>query len=261
MNQLAKKQSTSVADKIPFAEQVTAYLQKCNTTLNTPAKIVQMDTSWSLSRWSMTHRNMIVTIIIKEIASCVRFFMVKSPFEGEGSEEQLIELVDLIMTNYPDIKLSDVKLIFKKAKLGEYGETYNRLDGPTILRWFKKYYHIRQEHWIDYKEQQIRRQKDMERAELKNADPEGLKKLAKAFGKMASLHRRKKQVLIAESGRYNSLENYCDRNNLDYHQYMKDLDNEIDKYIKSNNIHAKDLIDHIYTWKRLQRLHQINKDR
>ena len=259
MSQLTSTNNTNVAKQIPLAKQISAYVEKCNTSFNTPAKIVQMDRSWSLSRWSMTHKSLITTIIIKEVASCVNFFMVKSPYEGEGSEEQLQELVDLIMSGYPDIKLSDVKLIFKKAKLGEYGEIYNRLDGPTILRWFKKYYEIRLEHWQDYKEQSIQRQKDLEKDTSKTADKEGLKKLAEAYKKMAILHRQKKQHKAEQKIKYSSLENYCQRNDINTKTFMENLDAEIYQYIYREGIEDEKLIDQIYTWKRLQKLHELNK--
>lgn len=46
-------------------------------------------------------------------------------------------------SDYMDIHrtetLEDLVIFFKKARAGAYGEAFNRLDGPTLLDWFKVY--------------------------------------------------------------------------------------------------------------------------
>lgn len=52
---------------------------------------------------------------------------------------QIYETALMIMDLYPYYKLSDINLVFKNAKIGVYGQIYDRLDGQIILSWFAKY--------------------------------------------------------------------------------------------------------------------------
>lgn len=45
----------------------------------------------------------------------------------------------MILSEFGNLTIADVNLIFKRAKMGEYGEFYGRLDGQMILSWFGKY--------------------------------------------------------------------------------------------------------------------------
>ena len=55
------------------------------------------------------------------------------------SDMQVAVTADLIIEEYPYFKLDDLKLAFRNAMKGHYGEVYNRLDGSIILGWLKKY--------------------------------------------------------------------------------------------------------------------------
>lgn len=52
---------------------------------------------------------------------------------------QVAETVNLIIDVYPHYTMYDFKLFFKRAKLGNYGEIYGRVDGQVILSWLNKY--------------------------------------------------------------------------------------------------------------------------
>src|SRR5690606_32117391 len=70
----------------------------------------------------------------------------KSAFgDGETGQRVALETMKLIIEAYPHLIIADIKLVFKSAKLGEYGPVYDRLDGATILEWFKNYDHKRHE--------------------------------------------------------------------------------------------------------------------
>lgn len=45
----------------------------------------------------------------------------------------------MIISEFGNLTIADVNLIFKRAKMGEYGEFYGRLDGQMILSWCGKY--------------------------------------------------------------------------------------------------------------------------
>ena len=55
------------------------------------------------------------------------------------SDTQVAVTADLIIEEYPYFQLDDLKLAFRNAMKGHYGEVYNRLDGQVILKWLKAY--------------------------------------------------------------------------------------------------------------------------
>jgi len=56
------------------------------------------------------------------------------------SPSQIYETATMIMDIYPYYKISDINLVFRKAKVGEFGQVYDRLDGQVILSWFARYH-------------------------------------------------------------------------------------------------------------------------
>lgn len=58
-------------------------------------------------------------------------------------EHQIDECAFLIISEYRNISVADITLIFKNAKLGKYGELYESLSIDKILRWFKDYFDSR----------------------------------------------------------------------------------------------------------------------
>lgn len=56
------------------------------------------------------------------------------------NEGQVVEITFLIAERYYYLKLEELVLVFKKAKMGEYGKTYNRLDVQIIFEWIDKYF-------------------------------------------------------------------------------------------------------------------------
>ena len=56
------------------------------------------------------------------------------------TDVQTQETALLIMEQFYNITVAEVNLIFKKAKIGHFGQIYDRLDGQVILSWFDKYY-------------------------------------------------------------------------------------------------------------------------
>jgi len=49
----------------------------------------------------------------------------------------------MIITEYYNLTIADINIIFKRAKLGQWGQIYDRLDGQIILSWFDKYFQER----------------------------------------------------------------------------------------------------------------------
>ncbi len=55
------------------------------------------------------------------------------------NETQTLEIVFLIAEKYWSLKLEELVLIFKKAKMGDYGKTFNRLDVQIVFEWIEAY--------------------------------------------------------------------------------------------------------------------------
>lgn len=83
-----------------------------------------------------THARAIVVILLSEVVS---FFNASNTM----NDSQVAMTTDLIIEEYPYFKIDDLKLAFRNAMKGRYGEIYNRLDGSVIMQWLKQYNHER----------------------------------------------------------------------------------------------------------------------
>ena len=79
-----------------------------------------------------THARAIVVILLSEV---VDFFNASNTM----NDSQVAMTTDLIIEEYPYFKIDDLKLAFRNAMKGRYGEIYNRLDGSVIMRWLEQY--------------------------------------------------------------------------------------------------------------------------
>jgi hypothetical protein len=59
------------------------------------------------------------------------------------TDEQTQETAMMIVDEYYNLTIADINIIFKRAKLGRWGQIYDRLDGQVILSWFDKYFQER----------------------------------------------------------------------------------------------------------------------
>jgi len=55
------------------------------------------------------------------------------------TETQSVLTASLFLEQYPAESIEDLILCLKKAKVGEYGKIYNRIDGGLIFEWFNRY--------------------------------------------------------------------------------------------------------------------------
>lgn len=60
------------------------------------------------------------------------------------TEVQIDEIAYQIVSNYRNISIADINIIFGKAKRGEYGALYETLSIDKILSWFADYFEQRQ---------------------------------------------------------------------------------------------------------------------
>lgn len=55
------------------------------------------------------------------------------------SSPQIQDAAELILKHYWQLTLGDLKVIFERATMGDYGEIYNRLDISVISKWCREY--------------------------------------------------------------------------------------------------------------------------
>ncbi len=73
--------------------------------------------------------------LVIALVDLIDFFNVTNTF----TDQQINATADLIMQEFYWLKPEDFKLCFNNAKLGRYGQTYNRLDGAVIFEWLNTY--------------------------------------------------------------------------------------------------------------------------
>lgn len=97
----------------------------------------------------------IVVILLSEV---VDFFNASNTM----NDSQVAITTDLIIEEYPYFKIDDLKLAFRNAMKGRYGEIYNRLDGSVIMGWLNQYNRERcaKADVISYNEHKVRVQEE-----------------------------------------------------------------------------------------------------
>lgn len=78
------------------------------------------------------HARAIVVILLSEV---VGFYNASNTM----NDAQVAITTDLIIEEYPYFKIDDLKLAFRNAMRGRYGEIYNRLDGSVVMGWLRQY--------------------------------------------------------------------------------------------------------------------------
>lgn len=55
------------------------------------------------------------------------------------SPTQVAITSEMVVEKYYYLRVAEIKLCFRNAMFGEYGEIYNRIDGSVIFSWLQKY--------------------------------------------------------------------------------------------------------------------------
>lgn len=56
---------------------------------------------------------------------------------------QIDQIAFRVVSEYRNLNLADINLIFTNAKFGEFGEFYDRVTIPMVMKWFKNYFNQR----------------------------------------------------------------------------------------------------------------------
>lgn len=91
---------------------------------------------------------MISDVLKLMVAKTVRAFNITRNIEPQ----QIIDCVETIEQEFYFLKLSEVHLILRDAKMGKYGKLYERIDEPTIIGWFQDYVDKRVTHFTQENE-------------------------------------------------------------------------------------------------------------
>jgi len=105
------------------------------------------------------------------IAEGIAPFKVSNPM----NERDILTTALDVLGSFGTDTLEDLILCFKSARLGLYGQIYNRLDGPTILGWLRKYLETK----YQAKEDQLHNSKTANNDITGTDDPRALAMLSK----------------------------------------------------------------------------------
>jgi hypothetical protein len=73
-----------------------------------------------------------IVLIIEDV---IKFFNLGKTMNAT----QVAQTTDLIIEAFPLFKLDDISLCFRRAKMGNYGAMYDRIDGQIIMNWLYLY--------------------------------------------------------------------------------------------------------------------------
>ena len=94
----------------------------------------------SVSALAKENTEAVVDHIVMMIMEVKKFFMVDRSITTDAS----FQVAHLIVSEFPFLTLEEICVCFNQARKGYYGEDYQRLDGPTIMKWLQSYVRERQ---------------------------------------------------------------------------------------------------------------------
>lgn len=74
-------------------------------------------------------------LVTNAITDLVLFFNVGKTM----SQEQCVEVVELLIKNYSFLRPAELKYCFDKIKMSHYGTVYNRMDGAVVFECIEKF--------------------------------------------------------------------------------------------------------------------------
>lgn len=117
---------------------VVAVQKKCRE-INTPAQIFNADLPAISSIKKAYGADFTQAYIETWIVNVCEFLNIGKNM----NPNQIYDTAELIAEDFHYLTVADINLVFKRAKLGRYGQIFDRLDGQVILGWFRSYDHER----------------------------------------------------------------------------------------------------------------------
>lgn len=101
---------------------------------------------------------------------------------------------ELIMSAEEDqFSIEDLALFFQKAKRGDYGKSYDRIDQPVIFEWFEQHRQARYEAFVNIKNEKAAQHKALGPSERTVQRNELAEKMGDLMGKMGALKEQLKE--------------------------------------------------------------------
>jgi hypothetical protein len=252
-----------------LSTQVSTYLSTSwMTSYRTASEIILSDQSHSIGVLAKLAPADTIRFLASKMRDAVNFWAVgRSTFDSEDGRARIVELIRLIVQEYSWLKPADIRMVFQNAKLGKYGEAYNRMDGPMILGWFKKY---AEERIALAEELHIRKHRNVQKpVEEDTRTPEQRKedmlKLAAMIGSMAKTPQHE-EVMTKEpytpprSLGYQSVEHYCEEKGIDTDRYLQEWE---ERNMTDFRILAEEMgmeYEEVYRIKKDHLLRQLNHE-
>lgn len=188
---------SSIPSEVPTIEVYNNTVKKYDFALIKSTKDAMKNESPSLALMKKKNKDLADNILKLMVAKTARSFNITRNIEPN----QILDLVETLNTDFYYLKLSEIYYIFKQAKMGKFGKTYERIDEPTILGWFNTYVeerfeiaetesliehqkftaHEKQRQYDNYFENEIKKQKKQENKVMETA-----KKLAEKMVREAT---------------------------------------------------------------------------
>ena len=145
------KNKPQKSENKPVFNSSKEFLSKCNPDalnrllhakkINNPVSCLEYNAD-SLTKTKVKYgESTVIEFLTLQIISADMFFSNDNKKKMLG--HQIKETAELISMEYFYYNLAEVSLIFRKIKIGEFGEVYGNLNGNFILKAFMKYRQMR----------------------------------------------------------------------------------------------------------------------
>jgi hypothetical protein len=156
---------------------------------------------------------------IRLIAKLVGHYFLITDFEKVPSTpEQLYIIAKSVYNNYPQISLGDLKIALENGITGVYGSNFGSIRIDSVGQWINQYF---KQTWPEIEARCT--QKQMATPMLPPSDNVFFVK--RVDPTLQDLINKKREFKArSKPKKYNSLEEYCIQNNIDYIEYMQKIE-------------------------------------
>lgn len=145
----------------------------------------------------------LLSSVLTDICGLMRF---------EVQNRMIQVAAEIIFHEFPDTKMSDLKMFRREMLAGNIRVTRFGVDTPTLVQAFREYYAAREEHFCQAREDRHKAEKQQERMEL-----EGNDKMREVYARMrARAAQEREQAAYQAKVRSMTLEQICEAEGINY---------------------------------------------
>ncbi len=104
-------------------------------------RLGQLSAPQSLRNLALSNEEAVIDHIVMMLMELKMFFIVDRCYNEAGA----FQIANLILSEFPQLTLEEICVCLNMARKGYYGEDFQRLDGPTVMKWVQRYGKERQE--------------------------------------------------------------------------------------------------------------------